>query len=46
MRTSARISRLDTIRNEVIDARMGVKETIIQNVEKKRLKRYGRVHRM
>jgi hypothetical protein len=45
LRRSARISRMDRIRNETIRTKMGIKKDILQEIEQK-LRRYGHVIRM
>lgn len=46
LRRSARISRVDRIRNEDIRQEMGLQDTIIRDIEGKQLTWYGHVQRM
>ncbi|XP_030747672.1 uncharacterized protein LOC115876121 [Sitophilus oryzae] len=46
IRRSARTSRLDRVRNEIIRDKMGRQKTIVEEIESAQLKRYGHVRRM
>jgi hypothetical protein len=46
LRRSARISRMDKIRNEAIRTKMGTKKNIMQEIEEQQLRWYGHVKRM
>jgi hypothetical protein len=46
LRRSARISRMDKIRNEAIKTKMGIKKNIVQEIEEQQLRWYGHVKRM
>lgn len=46
LRRSARISRMDRVRNEDIRRRVGLEDTIIKDFEQKQLTWYGHVQRM
>jgi hypothetical protein len=46
LRRSARISRLDKIRNEAIRTKMGIKKNIVQETEEQQLRWSGHVKRM
>jgi hypothetical protein len=46
LRRSARISRMDKIRNEAIRTKMGIKKNIVQETEEQQLRWYGHVKRM
>jgi hypothetical protein len=46
LRRSARISRMDKIRNEAIRTKMGTKKNIVQEIEEQQLRWYGHVKRM
>jgi hypothetical protein len=46
LRRSARISRMDKIRNEAIRTKMGIKKNIVQEIEKQQLRWYDHVKRM
>lgn len=46
VRTSARISRRNTMRNEEVTIRVNMEGSIIDNVERKQLIWYGHVERM
>jgi hypothetical protein len=43
LRRSARISRMDRIRNETIRTKMGMKKNILQEIEEQQLRWYGHV---
>ena len=45
-RRSARISRKDKIRNNIIKQKMNVKRSLLEDIKTKQLKRYGHVQRM
>jgi len=45
-RRSARISRKDKIRNNIIKQKMNVTWSLLDNIKTKRLQWYGHVHRM
>jgi hypothetical protein len=46
LRLSARISRMDRIRKEIIRTTMGIKEDILQETEEQQWRWYGHVMRM
>jgi hypothetical protein len=46
LRRSARISRMDKIRNEAIRTKMGIKKNIVQEIEEQQLRWSGHVKRM
>jgi hypothetical protein len=46
LRRSARISRMDKIRNEAIRTKMGINKNIVQEIEKQQLRCYSHVKRM
>jgi hypothetical protein len=46
LRRSAKISRLDKIRNEAIRTKMVIKKNIVQEIEEQQLRRYGHVKRI
>jgi hypothetical protein len=46
LRRSARISRMDRVRNETIGTKRGMKKDILQEIEEQQLRWYGHVMRM
>ena len=46
IRRSLRVSRLDRVRNEDLRERMGMKGTVVDDIEKRQLTWYGHVRRM